>query len=133
MNKFVISLILLVGLISCEINQKGHESQKESVEAPEIRFGRKLIERALANSPETHVSTSFTNIKDAETAIKAAEPELFSIYGEKNILAQKPYRTLEIDDYWIISGVLKEGLLGGVFLVILESASGKIISIVHGK
>lgn len=92
------------------------------------------VKAALANDNQHNViDNKSAVIKDSATAINVAEPILFSIYGKQNIVEQKPYEIYLIDNYWVISGTLQEGYLGGTFLIILSSRNGQIIRITHGK
>jgi hypothetical protein len=72
-------------------------------------------------------------IKDSITAISVAEPILFGLYGKKTILSEKPYSIHHIDNYWMISGTLPKGSLGGTFLIIIDEMDCKVIRITHGK
>lgn len=54
-------------------------------------------------------------LKTPELAIQVVEPVLFSVYGEKNILDQRPYRVYDTGTYYKIEGSLKEGYIGGTF------------------
>ena len=72
-------------------------------------------------------------IKDKETAISVTEPILFHTYKKENIIKQRPYEVYLIDDYWIVSGTLPEGSLGGTFLIILDARNSRIIRLTHGK
>lgn len=72
-------------------------------------------------------------IKESLTAVNVAEPILFSIYGKDNITRQQPYETYLINNYWVVSGTLPKGSLGGTFLIIINAFDSKIIKISHGK
>jgi hypothetical protein len=72
-------------------------------------------------------------IKDNLTAIKIAEPILFKVYGKEKIISQKPYKTELNNKTWIIRGSLKEGEIGGTFLIIIDATNSKIIRLTHGK
>ena len=74
-----------------------------------------------------------TLIKTQETAIKVAETLLFEIYGEQNIVKQRPYEVYNLEGYWIIKGTLPKGSLGGTFLIITNSTNGQVIKLTHGK
>ncbi len=74
-----------------------------------------------------------TLIANKEIAIAVAEPILFSIYGKKNIIKQRPYECYLIDGYWDISGTLPQNRVGGVFEIIINSKDGKVIKLIHGK
>jgi len=67
-------------------------------------FNKKIAEDklklALSLEKEHNLLESYgLIISDSLMAIKIAEPILFKIYGEKNILFQKPYRSYLINDY----------------------------------
>ncbi len=72
-------------------------------------------------------------IQDSLTAIAVAESVLFSTYGKKNIIKQRPYEIYFIDKYWVLSGTLPKNYLGGTFLIIINSLDGKILRLSHGK
>src|SRR5687768_5307324 len=62
-----------------------------------------------------------TLINNKETATAVAEAILFNIYGKDNIVEQRPYNSQLIKGHWIISGNLPEEMVGGVFLIIINS------------
>ncbi len=69
-----------------------------------------------------------------EGATKAiAEAVLFPAYGKANITTQKPYKTLLVEDFWVIEGTLKPKYAGGISLVHISKASGSILLMTHGK
>ncbi|MDX1936824.1 MAG: NTF2 fold immunity protein [Flavihumibacter sp.] len=72
-------------------------------------------------------------IKNKETAINVVEPILFALYSKDNIIKQRPYETYLIDNYWVVSGTLPKGYLGGTFLIIVDATNSKIIRLTHGK
>jgi NTF2 fold immunity protein len=72
-------------------------------------------------------------IADKETTIAVVEPVLFNIYGEKNIKDQRPYEIYLFNGYWYVGGTLPEGSKGGTFEIIISSANGRIIKLIHGK
>ena len=72
-------------------------------------------------------------IPNKELAIKYAELILFNIYGKEKIENEKPYQVKLVYDYWIITGSLPEGYLGGTFEIIFNAKNGQIIKLIHGK
>ena len=72
-------------------------------------------------------------LTDQEKAVNFSEMVLFDIYGKRNIEKQKPYDVYNIDEYWLISGTLPKGKLGGNFLIIIDSRNYEIIRLTHGK
>jgi hypothetical protein len=127
MKKIISLLILLLVL-----NSYGQTNKENEL------LGRKNAEEelkiALRNNKEHNVvDNKSLLIKDSLTAIKVAEPILFSIYGKEQIEEQKPYEIYLINNHWIISGVLPEDYVGGTFLIIIDGRNGKVIRITHGK
>ena len=95
---------------------------------------KKELKIALSDSTVHNVVSSKTLIiKDGETAINVIEPILFTVYGKSNIRNQQPYEAYLIDNYWVISGTLPKGYLGGTFLIIIDATNSKIIRLTHGK
>jgi hypothetical protein len=72
-------------------------------------------------------------ISNGAVAVKVAEPVLFSIYGEDNILRQKPYQVNLIDSLWVINGTLPVFSDGGCFFIVINKRDGKILGVTHGK
>ena len=73
-------------------------------------------------------------VPDAATAIKVAEAVLIPVYGESNILRQRPFTaTLKDTDTWQVAGSLPSGFAGGVALVEISRVDCRIIRMSHGK
>jgi hypothetical protein len=70
-------------------------------------------------------------VPDKETAIKIAEIVLFRLYGEEDIIAQRPYKVEQADDVWRISGTLKEDHFGSVFNIAISKQTGAILHLEH--
>ncbi|MDZ4149319.1 MAG: YbbC/YhhH family protein [Flavobacteriaceae bacterium] len=97
-------------------------------------YAQRELEAALIDKNQHNVIDNKTIvIKDSLTAIIVAEPILFGIYGKDQITKQRPYKIYFIDNYWIINGSLPTELVGGVFLIIIDSKDSKIIRMTHGK
>lgn len=121
------SFLLIFSISACEQQYIEDNQQGKSI-------GEKKINDALTDSTGNYfVDNKRIIIKNEETAISVAEPILFSNYGKENIINQRPYRTSNVEDYWIIEGTLAEDYLGGTFLIIIDSRNGEIIKITHGK
>ena len=58
--------------------------------------------------------------------IKYIEPKLFEKYGKDKIKSQLPYEFDFINEFWLIKGSLRKNTKGEVFLVIMDSVTGKI-------
>ena len=92
------------------------------------------IKSALSDTTKHNVINSKTIIiKDSLTATTIAESVLFGVYGKTNITKQKPYEIYHIDNYWLLTGTLPKGWVGGTFLIIMDDRNSQIIKITHGK
>ena len=97
-------------------------------------YAEKELKSALNDKTQHNVINNRTIIiKDSLTAIRVAEPILFSIYSKDNIIRQQPYETYFIDSYWLIRGTLPKGSHGGTFLIIMDAKDCRILRITHGK
>jgi hypothetical protein len=82
-----------------------------------------LFKALKQKSDSTKVNSPLIATK--EKAIAYAELILFDIYGKEQIQSEKPYKTWEIDKYWILFGTLPKGYKGGVFEIVFDSSNGK--------
>ena len=99
-----------------------------------INNARAELKQALSNvNAHNVINNKSVIIKDSITAIAIAEPLLFSIYGRKNIISQRPYDIYQIDNYWVLSGTLPKDSAGGTFLIITDDRNGKVVRVTHGK
>lgn len=97
-------------------------------------YAEQELKSALSDKSQHNLIDNKTSIiKDSLTIINIVESILFSIYGEDNIINQRPYEIYKIDSYWILTGTLSNGKVGGTFLIIIDSRDCKIIRITHGK
>lgn len=72
-------------------------------------------------------------VPDGATAIKIAVAVWEPIYGARNIARQKPYRATLIDGVWTVEGTLAKQRFGGVALVEISKANGRVLRITHGR
>lgn len=121
MNKPIqqISIVLLFLFFAC--NAQGQNL---------LKYSSLLLADTLGHS---YVDNKRVIIDDKETAVKLAEVILFKIYGERNIVRQRPYSIRYADNKWFIIGNLPRGYVGGTFYIILDSKTGRIIRLTHGK
>ncbi len=70
-------------------------------------------------------------VPDKETAIKIAEVILFRLYGEEDIVTQRPYKVKEEDYVWLISGTLKENELGSPFSIAISKQTAAVLHLQH--
>jgi len=92
-----------------------------------------LNEVLKTNKKHNVIDNKTLIIKNTDTAVKIAEPILFGIYGKKNIEEQKPYEAHKLDNYYVISGTLPKGDIGGTFIIIIDGTNSKVLKISHGK
>jgi len=123
-----IGLILIIGFL-ISTNLQAQESKKKS---DELIHAEQLLDYALKNKSERKIMES-PLIPKKENAINYAENILFELYGKENIINEKPYQIYLINDYWIITGTLPKGWVGGVFEMVFDSWNGKVLILEHGK
>ncbi len=97
-----------------------------------IEYAKSELKDALNNKKEKQILVD-TVIADKETAIIVAEAILFKIYGKDKITKQRPYEINQIDNYWVLNGTIPKNMLGGTFLIIINSTNGQIVKLTHGK
>jgi len=123
--KYFLLVILIFSLSCCSQNKRlilGKEYAQEELKI------------ALSKEQQHNVVDYKTIIiKDSVSAVKIAETILFDIYEKQKIEKQKPYEIYFLDQYWIISGTLPEGYIGGTFLIIIDARNSNILKITHGK
>jgi hypothetical protein len=97
-----------------------------------VEYAKSELKDALYNKKEKQILVD-TFIKDKETATIVAEAILFKIYGKDKITKQRPYEINQINNYWVLNGTLPKNMLGGTFLIIINSTNGQIVKLSHGK
>ncbi len=100
-----------------------------------IVIGKKYADQEVKKAITNKNAKPFydTLINNKEMAIAVVEPILFKIYGNENILKQRPYESYLINGYWYISGTLPEDWKGGVFEIIISSKNAQVVKLIHGK
>ena len=68
-------------------------------------------------------------------AIAVAEPILFSVYGQENIMRQRPYRAQLSKGCWHLSGTLHKpaATVGGTFYLVIEASNCRVHTLFHTK
>ena len=66
-------------------------------------------------------------VPDRETAVKIAEVILSRLYGEKTILASRPYKVVEDDNIWWICGTVPEGSMGTAFRIAISRQTAAVL------
>ena len=72
-------------------------------------------------------------VPDEKTAIKIAEAVLLPIYGAEKISKEEPFVAKLKNRIWLVSGTLPRGWIGGVAIIEISKADGKILRVSHGK
>jgi hypothetical protein len=65
-------------------------------------------------------------VPDKETAIKIAEVVLFRLYGEKNIVVQRPYVVVEDENIWWVCGTLHTDF-GSEFRIAISKQTAAVL------
>lgn len=115
-------LFLLLPLVGCGQTTKGRAVAGEAYAREQVR----QAVREPANFPATVLPTK-------QVAVAIAEAILFPIYGQPNIVNERPYEVYRIDGYWYISGTLPAGYDGGTFEIVLNASNGQVLRLAHGK
>lgn len=133
--KTSLGFLLMIFILSCskrdkqenifEINNSVIFKENSNIEKAQLELKNALLENKILTDKV---------ISDSQTAVKVAEDILFKIYGEENIVKQRPYNVKYVEDYYIINGTMPAGIaVGGTFLIIISSKDGKIIKLTHGE
>jgi hypothetical protein len=117
---------LLICLLFCPLFSFAQQKDKEVT-----AFWRTEIKKALANKKNQRVVDMV--IPDSATAVVVAEPILFKVYGKDEILGEKPYKVNSVDGYWVLTGTLPEGYVGGTFVIIMAAKDARVIKLIHYK
>lgn len=123
--KYLLIIFLSFTINSFAQNNRTYLGEKYAKEELDAVLAKKLGHNVVDNKDLI--------IKESNTAIKIAEAILFEIYGKENIESQKPFKEYLIKNYWVISGTLPEGSLGGTFLIIIDAKNAQVLKITHGK
>jgi hypothetical protein len=96
---------------------------------------------AQANGPKNpaHPGPMFTPkggfVPNEETAVKIAEAVLIPVYGEKQVLSERPFKATLKGDSWTVQGTLAcaPHCVGGTALVEISKSTGQILQMFHTK
>jgi hypothetical protein len=122
--------ITFIGLLFISLTSGGQTKSDRTQFG--VEYAKSELKEALSNKREKQILVDKV-ITDKETAIMVTETILFKIYGKDNITKQRPYEINQIDNYWVLNGTLPKNMLGGTFLIIINSTNGQIIKLTHGK
>lgn len=133
----ILLLILLTGVLFCcqktdDTKQVAEVVLMDLQTSEDEAYAKGFVEKAK-NSKGLLLPRIGSLIKDEQAAVAVAEAILFKVYGEENIRRQRPYGVYKTDHYWVITGTLAEGTLGGVFEIALDANDARVIGLTHGK
>jgi len=123
MKYFVFSILILILSCNKEVTNPSFEK---------IKLSDKEILKEINDCKLFEIDKE-KEINDEVSAISVAEPILFSSYGKENILKQRPYKIGKVQNYWVIYGDLPKPQIGGVFEIIINSKTGRIVKVTHGE
>lgn len=123
MKYFVFSILILILSCNKEVTNPSFEK---------IKLSDKEILKEINDCKLFEIDKE-KEINDEVSAISVAEPILFSSYGKENILKQRPYKIGKVQNYWVIYGSHPKPHIGGVFEIIINSKTGRIVKVTHGK
>jgi hypothetical protein len=75
-------------------------------------------------------------VPDARTAVAIGEAVLIPVYGEKQIMSERPFTAALKGDLWTVAGTLNCGTPlceGGTAVVKISKTSGQIVFMTHYK
>lgn len=145
MNKrFYFLLILIVSstIMGCNHKEKtadntvnqavSDNSNTQKNELNGIEFLKFAYSNIMKDSTKHQLARPIL-IKDSITLIHIIEPILFDIFGEQEILSERPYEVHLFGDNWLAMGTLPKDYHGGTFEVIINRKTCEIIHLSHGK
>lgn len=88
--------------------------------------------------PENSSMNQVVMVKDAESATMLAYVYVANLYGKKVAKIEQPYNVSEVNDsLWMVSGTSrprnKYKQWKGNFYMVIDKATGKIVSFMHDK
>lgn len=138
---FFVALFAMLALLS-SCNMKRDSKQVANDNYPQVRYNElpNMIEPKLwvgintDNSIFSPLKHDKGMIPNAEIAAKLAYIYVSAVFGEERAKREQPYYVYTINEnFWEVEGYLPKNHEGGVFHIILEKQTGRIISIGHGK
>lgn len=72
-------------------------------------------------------------VPDSRTAIAIAEAILEPIYGADTIRRERPLQARLKGVVWTVTGSIPDGMVGGVALIQISKADGRILRVTHGR
>jgi NTF2 fold immunity protein len=72
-------------------------------------------------------------VPDAKTAVRIAEAIWIPIYGAKTLADEKPFVATRRGDVWYVHGTMPKNTPGGTAEAEIDTRSGRILRVSHGK
>jgi hypothetical protein len=72
-------------------------------------------------------------VQTAKRAIEIALPVLERTYGAEQIARERPYHAKLRNGVWIVEGSLPKNATGGVAIVEVAKADGRVLRVTHGR
>ena len=154
MNRKLINILIVFLLTICGISILKHLSISQTNLKEIVTDGQITIENWVCDTVNFKVDSTLKrqyqdvnipiaikisdeNIENINQLYNVVEPYLNNLWGNDNIVIQKPFRINMIDSIWIIKGSLprlKDGadVVGGVFYLEVK-INGTIIKSIHGE
>jgi hypothetical protein len=139
---FLLILIIASTFIGCDRKVKTADSNVNQIvadtsETPKnelkgIAFQKFAYSYIMRDSAKHQLARPIL-IKDSITLIHIIEPILFDIFGEKEILSERPYEVHLFGDNWLAIGTLPRDYMGGTFEVVINRKTCEILHLSHGK
>jgi hypothetical protein len=70
-------------------------------------------------------------VPDKDTATKVAEVILFRLYGERDIVHQRPYTVTEDQNIWWVCGTLQGEGFGSAFKIAISRQTAAVLYVEH--
>lgn len=125
-----IKITMTFGLLICNFIAFGQESKRSHLTKNQAK---EILEKSLTDSTLHNAIGTTPILNEKDEVVSFAESVLFQQYDKNAIEIQKPYDVFQIDKYWLVSGTLPKGKLGGTFKVIIDSHNYQVIRLTHGK
>jgi hypothetical protein len=122
MKTCFVSILVGFALLGLCLGQSG---SKQAYERPNGYTVEDSIRGAKSYKPKAGF------IPDAATAAKVAEAILIPIYGEQNIIGERPFKATLKGNTWTVAGTLPSHLVGGTAIVKLSKLDGRVLFVTH--
>jgi hypothetical protein len=127
-----LGIIILLALLICLIAFLIKPSPKKDYVELGPDWAQSYVRQYKAGEFDHYTYTEVL-VKDEKAAIAIALPIWNIIYGKDKIQKEAPYFAYLIDDYWVVTGSLPKGSLGGTAKAIIERKTGKVVHVIHWK